>query len=354
MSPIVRSVIDLRSDTKTKPSPGMREAMANAEVGDEQAREDPTVLELERRAAELLGQEEAVYLPTAMMANEIALVLLGERGTQLIVEKTAHIVVSELAGAAFFGGLQTRALSGHLGRISPEQIAEVTYEEGRFHTPRTTVVALENTHNNAGGTLWPLDELRVVVASARELGLRLHLDGARLMNAAIASDTPAHELAHGFDTVSLCLSKGLGCPLGALIAGSAELMDRARIEKHRFGGAMRQAGIVAAAGLYALDHNVERLAEDHRRARTLAEAWIDRGIPVDLERVQSNFVQVDVAALGLGEDEACDLLAARGVGLSRTMRPGVLRAVTHLDLTEDDIARAAELVPETLRPHVRV
>jgi threonine aldolase len=347
-------MIDLRSDTKTRPSPGMREAMAHAEVGDEQAREDPTVLELERRAAELLGQEEAVYLPTAMMANEIALVILGERGTQLLVEKTAHIVVSELGGAAFFSGLQTRALSGHLGRLTPEQIASVTYAEGRFHTPRTSVVALENTHNNEGGAVWPVDELQAVVAAARELGLKTHLDGARLMNASIACGVPPAQLASPFDTVSLCLSKGLGCPLGALIAGSAELMDRARIEKHRFGGAMRQAGIVAAAGLYALDHNVERLADDHARARTLAEAWVAGGLPVELERVQSNFVQVDVGALGLDEDEACELLDQRGVGLSRTMRPGVLRAVTHLDITDDDVAQAAEIVPETLGPRVRV
>src|SRR5438445_6971025 len=163
-----RSMIDLRSDTKTLPSPGMRQAMANAEVGDEQAREDPTVLALEQRVAELLGQEEAVYLPTAMMANEIALTILGERGTQLVVEKTAHIMVSELGGAAFLAGLQTRGLTGHLGRLSTEQIAEVTYAEGRFHTPRTTVVAVENTHNNAGGTVWPLDELLAVVGTARE------------------------------------------------------------------------------------------------------------------------------------------------------------------------------------------
>src|SRR5438874_3054358 len=160
----------------------MREAMATAEVGDEQAREDPTVLELERRVAQLLGHEEAVYLPTAMMANEIALTILAERGTQLVVEKTAHIMASELGGAAFFSGLQTRGLTGQLGRLSPEQIAEVTYAEGRFHTPRTSVVALENTHNNAGGTVWPLDALRAVVAVSRELGLKLHLDGARLLN----------------------------------------------------------------------------------------------------------------------------------------------------------------------------
>jgi threonine aldolase len=349
-----RSVIDLRSDTQTKPSPAMREAMANAAVGDEQEREDPTVLALERRVAELLGHEEAVYLPTATMANQIALTILGERGTELVVEETAHIMVSELGGAAFHGGLQTRGLPGVLGRLTPEQITATTHADGRFHTPRTSIVAIENTHNNAGGAVWPLVDLHAVVDTSRELGLKLHLDGARLLNAAVALRVPPHELASRFDTVSLCLSKGLGCPLGALIAGSAELMDAARREKHRFGGAMRQAGIVAAAGVYALDHNVERLAEDHARARTLAEAWVAGGVPVELERVQSNFVQVDVAAAGLGEYEALELLAERGVALSRTMRPGVLRAVTHLDLTDDDVAEAAAIVPVALSPHVRV
>jgi threonine aldolase len=332
----------------------MRQAMATAEVGDEQAREDPTVLELERRGAELLGQEEAVYLPTATMGNQIALTILGARGTELVVEEKSHIMVSELGGAAVNAGLQTRGLPGQLGRLTPDQIRATMHEDGSFHTPRTSVVALENTHNNAGGTVWPLDELHAVVATARELGLRLHLDGARLMNAAIASGVPARELGGPFDTVTLCLSKGLGCPLGALIAGSAELMHAARMEKHRFGGAMRQAGIVAAAGLFALDHNVERLAEDHARARSLAEAWAAQGLPIELERVQSNFVQIDVGALGLGEWEAVDHLLEAGVALSRTMRPGVLRAVTHLDLTDDDVGRALELVPSALGTYVRV
>ena len=344
-------MIDLRSDTQTKPSQAMRQAMAAAEVGDEQEREDPTVLELERRGAELLGQEEAVYLPTATMGNQIALAILGERGTELIVEERAHIMVAELAGAAYHSGLQTRGLPGDRGRLTPEQVRAATWSEGGFWGPRASVLALENTHNTAGGTVWPLDELRAVVDAGRELGLRVHLDGARLMNAATASGVPAAEIAAQFDTVTLCLSKGLGCPLGALIAGSRELMYRARMEKHRFGGAMRQAGIVAAAGLYALDHNVERLAEDHARARTLAEAWAAAGLPVDLELVQSNFVQVDVAALGLGEEEALALIRERGVLLSQT-KPGILRAVTHLDLTDDDIERAVEAVPQALEARV--
>ncbi|HEX6761478.1 MAG TPA: GntG family PLP-dependent aldolase [Gaiellaceae bacterium] len=346
-------MIDLRSDTQTKPSHGMREAMAWAEVGDEQEREDPTVLELERRVAALLGLEEAVYLPTATMGNQIALSILGKRGTELVVEEKAHIMVSELAGAAAFSGLQTRGLAGYRGRLTPEQVRATTHADGSFHTPRTSVVALENTHNTAGGAVWPLDELRAVVETARELGIAVHLDGARLLNASVALGVRPAEIAAQFDTATLCLSKGLGCPLGALIAGGEELMGRARREKHRFGGAMRQAGIAAAAGLYALDHNVERLADDHARARLLGEGWAAAGLPIDLEQVETNFVQVDVGSLGLGEWEAVGLLRDHGVLLSRTMKPGVLRAVTHLDVDDEDVEAALRLVPEALGSGVR-
>ena len=341
-------MIDLRSDTQTRPSQAMREAMAHAEVGDEQEREDPTVLELERRVADLLGHEEAVYLPTATMANEIALVILGERGTELIVEEAAHIMTAELGGAALHAGLQTRGVPGHLGRISPEQIRATTHAGTSFHVPRTSLVAVENTHNNAGGIVWPLEELQAVVATARELALKLHLDGARLLNASVASGVSPRELAKDFDTVSLCLSKGLGCPLGALVAGSGELMVTARRFKHLFGGAMRQAGIVAAAGVYAFEHNIERLADDHERARRLAEGLDAAGVPVDLEQVETNFVQVDVGPLGLSPKEALARLSEHGVGLSMTAHRTRLRAVTHLDVHDEDIERAVELIPRAL------
>jgi threonine aldolase len=341
-------VIDLRSDTQTKPSAGMRTAMAAAEVGDEQRREDPTVLELEERAAAYLGQEEAVYLPTATMANQIALAILGKRGTELIVEETAHIMVAELGGAAMHSGLQTRGLPGHRGRLTPAQIEAAARPSDGFHIPRASVVALENTHNSGGGAVWPLEELGAVVQTARQLGLAVHLDGARLANASVATGIAAARMGSLADTVTLCLSKGLGCPLGAIIAGNAELMARARVEKHRFGGAMRQAGIVAAAGLYALDHNVSRLGDDHARARRLAEGWAERGVPTDPDGVETNFVQVDAGALGLTSAEAARRAAEAGVALSATIHPGVLRAVTHLDLGDDDIERAIELVPSAL------
>ena len=340
-------MIDLRSDTMTRPSPGMREAMARAEVGDEQWFEDPTVTELERRVAALLGHEAAIYLPTATMANQIALSILGVRGTELIAEESSHIMIAELGGAAAHSGLQTRPLPGTRGRLSPEQIRTTARVSPSFHAPQASVVAVENTHNRSGGSVWPLDELAAARETAHELGLRIHLDGARVFNAAVALGVEVGAITAGFDTVQICLSKGLGCPLGALLAGSRELMLRARVEKHRFGGAMRQAGIVAAAGLFALDHNVERLADDHARARRLAEGWDARGVPVDVDGVETNFVQVDVAAVGLSPQDAVDRLAAVGVGLSPT-GGGRLRAVTHLDVTDDDVERAVELVPRAL------
>jgi len=308
-------MIDLRSDTQTKPSAEMRAAMASAEVGDEQKREDPTVNELERRAAELLGQEEAVYVPTATMAN---------------------------------AGLMTRPLRCEAGRFTPEQLRETVRVTDRSHVPPTKIVSVENTHNSSGGRVWPLDEIEAIAATARELDLRLHLDGARVLNASVASGVPAAEIGRYFDTVTICLSKGLGCPLGALVAGSAELMAEARRLKHLFGGAMRQAGIVAASGVYALEHNIERLAGDHARARRLAEGLDAAGVPVDLEQVETNFVQVDVGPLGLTPADALERLWQQGVGLSMTAHPTRLRAVTHLDVDDADIDGAVELIPRAL------
>ena len=341
-------MIDLRSDTKTRPTAGMREAIATAEVGDEQRREDPTVNELERRAAELLGQEEAVFVPTATMANEIALRALSEPGDELIAEENAHVLLAELGGPAVHAGLMTRPVRGLAGRFGPDEIQRMVRRTDGTHVPATRIVAIENTHNASGGRVWPLAEIEALVAACRELELAVHLDGARLLNAAVASGVAAAEIGRRFDTVTLCLSKGLGCPLGALVAGSHELMRKARRLKHQFGGAMRQAGIVAAAGVYALDHHVERLADDHARARRLAESLSAAGVPIDLEQVETNFVQVDVGALGLDTADALERLAQNGVGLSATPHPGVLRALTHLDISDGDVDRAAELIPKAL------
>jgi threonine aldolase len=344
----VRGVIDLRSDTVTHPTPGMRQAIAEAIVGDEQKREDPTVTALQERVAALLGQEAALFLPTATMANQIALKLHGRPGDVLVAEEHSHVLVFEYGGVAAHAGLMTLGLPGSDGRISSEQVRRAAAPSTKAADQRVTVLSLEDTHNNAGGRVWPLAELEDVVATARELALTVHLDGARLLNASTALEVAPAEIAARFDTVTLCLSKGLGCPLGALLAGSEELIERAWREKHLFGGAMRQAGIVAAAGVYALDHHVERLVDDHARARKLAEAVAAAGVPVELEQVETNFVQIDLVPLGLDRTEALVRLRDAGVGLSATIHPTVIRAVTHLELTDDDIEQAADLIPAAL------
>jgi threonine aldolase len=341
-------MIDLRSDTATKPTRAMRDAMANAEVGDEQKREDPTVLALERRAAALLGQEEAVYLPTASMANQIACRILTEPGDELLAEENAHILLSEQGGPAVHSGLVIRPIRTPAGRFTGDDVRALMRDRTSMHMSRTRLVAVENTHNSSGGRCWRVHEIGDVVRTARELDLKLHLDGARLLNASVATGTPTAEYGRRFDTVTLCLSKGLGCPLGAVLATSSELAWAARRGKHLMGGAMRQAGIVAAAGLFALDHHVDRLADDHARARRLAEALYGAGVPVDLDQVETNFVQVDVAPLGLTREEALARMKERGVLLSTTVWPTKLRAVTHLDISDDDVDAAIEAIPQAL------
>src|ERR687897_1624927 len=248
-------MIDLRSDTATRPTPGMRAAIAAAAVGDEQKREDPTVNELEQRAARLLGQDEAVFLPTATMANQIAIRLHTELGDELLGEENCHVFISELGGPAVHSGVVTRGLPGVAGRYSAEQV-RAAYRVPAIHSPRTRLLWVENTHNASGGRVWPLAEIDELHAVALELDLRFHLDGARLLNAAVALGVEAAEIGSRFDTFTLCLSKGLGCPLGAILAGKSDVMSDARRMKHLFGGAMRQAGIVAAAGIYSLGKHV--------------------------------------------------------------------------------------------------
>ena len=342
-------MVDLRSDTATKPTAGMRAAIAAAVVGDEQKREDPTVNELEERAARLLGQDEAIYLPTATMANQIAIRLHTELGDELIGEENCHVFISELGGPAIHSGVVTRGLPGVGGRYTADQV-RAAYRVPAVHSPRTRLLWIENTHNASGGRIWPLEEIGELHALALELGLRFHLDGARLLNASVALGIAAEEIGGRFDTVTLCLSKGLGCPLGAILAGRDEVMGNARRLKHLFGGAMRQAGIVAAAGLYALDNHVDRLADDHRRARRLAQGLAEAALAADPDRVETNFVQLDVAPLSA--QEAIARLAEGGVGLSGTIHPTILRAVTHLDISDEDIDVALEAIPRALGARV--
>jgi threonine aldolase len=338
-------VIDLRSDTATKPTDEMRAAMVAAEVGDEQLREDPTVNELQRRAAELLGQEAALFLPTATMANQIALRVRTRPGGELYAEERTHILVYEAGGPAVHSGLVMRGLPGVRGRLTPDLLRTVVAAADDLQPG--SIVVLENTHRSAGGCVWLLEELRDAVTTARELGLAVHLDGARLLNAAVASGTPAAEYGRLADTVTLCFSKGLGCPLGAVLAGPAETIEDAWQGKFLFGGAMRQAGIVAAAALYALDHHVERLAEDHARARRLAEGLAQAGVLLDPPEVDTNFVGIALAPLGLYVAEARARIADQGVRVS-VLRPGVLRAATYLGISDEDVERAIEAIPRAL------
>jgi len=338
-------VIDLRSDTATRPTPEMLAAMTAAELGDEQLREDPTVNELQRRAAELLGQEAALFLPTATMANQIALRILSKPGCLLIAQERTHCMIFEAGGPAVHSGLVMLGLPGEDGRVTPGQLREL--DARSEDVDPASVVVFENTHRSAGGRVWPLEELEASAAAARELGIAVHVDGARIFNAAVASGLPAADFGRLADSVTLCFSKGLGCPLGAVLASSEERIERAWPEKFLFGGAMRQAGVVAAAALYALENNIERLADDHARARRLAVGLAGAGLPVDPVTVETNFVGIDVGPLGLELAEARARIADQGVLVS-VMRPGVMRAATYLGIEDEHIDRAVEAIPRAL------
>jgi threonine aldolase len=325
-------VIDLRSDTLTRPTAAMLEAMACAEVGDEQYLEDPTTNELQRRLAELLGHEAALFLPTATMANQVALRAQTTPGSVLLAEERTHTLVYEWGGPAIHSGLIMRGVRAHAGRVTPEHVAAVLDPD----LGPGGIVVLENTHRSSGGRVWPLDDFRATVDAARERGAAVHLDGARLFNASVAAARPPSDWARLADSVTICFSKGLGCPTGAILAGSAAFIERAWEGKYLFGGALRQSGVLAAAALYALDHHVERLADDHARARRLAE-----GIGLDAVDVETNFV-----AIPDPEGEGIARAADAGVALG-DLRPGWLRAVTHLDVTDDDVdAAIAALAPQ--------
>jgi threonine aldolase len=318
----------------------MRRAMAEAEVGDEQKFEDPTVNALCARVAELLGLEAAVFLPSGTMCNEIAFRLhIRPGGDEAILHRTAHPIIAEAGGPAAFAGAVLHPLDSPDGMFTGDDVRAALRPRGDRYQPRSRLVSVEQTVNMAGGRVWPLERIRDVVAVAQEAGLRRHMDGARLMNAVVASGVPAAEFARGFDTVWLDFTKGLGAPVGACLAGSAELIDEAWRYKQMIGGAMRQAGIVAAAGLYALDHHVDRLAEDHANARRLAEGLAEiEGVTVDPVETNMVFFAVDDAP-GL-----CAALEREGVRMG-AVGPSRVRAVTHLDVD----AAGIDLALETIR-----
>ena len=337
--------INLYSDTQTRPSGGMRAAIAAAEVGDEQRRRDPTTIELEQRVAKLLGHEAAVFLPSGTMCNEIALRLhIRPGGDELIVDRTAHPVNSEAGGPAALAGAMVRTLDGDGGIYTADQLRAAIRSPGSRYMPRSRLAWVEQTTNSGGGKVWPMQAIREVLATAREFGLRAHLDGARLMNAVVASGVPAREYAAGFDTAWIDFTKGLGAPVGAVLAGSAELIAEAWRYKQMSGGAFRQSGIVAAGCLYALDHNVDRLAEDHGRARMLADGLAAiSGVTLDPETVVTNIVVFEVSDARALVERVADLVELNVIDATR------VRAVTHLDITTPDVERAVSAIADAVR-----
>src|ERR1700730_17433112 len=339
--------IDLRSDTVTLPSPGMRRAMAEAPVGDDQYGEDPSVNRLQQRIAELLGKEAALFVPSGTMANQIGLRLLTSPGDDVVVGEEPHIIWHEAGAAAANSGIQFTTV-GKGGLFTAADFRAAYKTPGHIVYPPTIVGAVETTHHRGGGVVFPQEDAAAIAAAARELGVGSYLDGARLFNAAAASGRSLAELAAPFDVVSVALSKGLGCPVGSLIAGRHDDISRARRARRMFGGAMRQSGILAAAGLYALDHNLARLVEDHANARLLAERLAGlRGVCLDLATVQSNIVifrmeerAPDAATIVARAQETGVLVSAFG---ERTVR-----AVTHLDVSRDQCRRAADLLAEVI------
>ncbi|MFS8479979.1 MAG: GntG family PLP-dependent aldolase [Micromonosporaceae bacterium] len=339
-------VVDLRSDTVTKPTAAMREAMAAAEVGDDVYGEDPTVNELESYVAELFGHEAALFAPSGSMANQIALQVLVPPATELLCDADAHVLTYEIGAAAAYGGISSRTWPACGADIDPDVVAAMIRPDGFYAVP-TRAIAVEQTHNRGGGGVIPLSTLERLRALADTAGAGLHCDGARIWHAHVADGVPLHVYGRLFDTMSVCLSKGLGAPVGSVVVGSAERIEKARWIRKRMGGGMRQAGILAAGGLYALRHHIARLADDHARARRLAEALAPFGV-VDATKVRTNIVPLDLTKSTLDGPGLGAAARAQGVLVS-VLGPRAARLVTHLDVDDAGIDRAIEVLTDLFR-----
>ena len=335
--------INLFSDTQTRPTDEMRAAMAAAEVGDEQRRADPTVNLLQERMAELLGKDRAIFFPTGTMCNLVAVGAHTRPGDSIVVEHSGHVLRSETSGAAAVNGCVIETIRGARGTFTPDQLTEVL-TPGNQYVPPTRLVCLEQTHNFAGGTVWPLDLYTEVASTARAAGVAVHTDGARLMNAVVASGVSAAQWAAPVDTIWIDFTKGLGAPTGAVLAGPDDVMEQAWLLKHRFGGAMRQAGIVAAGCLHALDHHVDRLAEDHANARRIADALSELGFGVTAP--DTNLVFVDPRPVGMDAMAFAAAMEDRGVEISVIGDRN--RFCTHLDVSTEEVEAALDAVGEVL------
>ena len=340
-------MIDLRSDTVTKPTPAMRQAMFAAEVGDDVYREDPTVNRLEERAAEIAGKPAAIFVPTGTMGNTIGIKLLTEHGQEVICDSRAHLLDYELSMMAWFSGCMIRAIPTERGLLSAEEVIRNIRPVSPYSAP-TGAVSIEQTHNMSGGTVYPMRTVCEICDAAHERGVRVHMDGARIFNASAALGIPVHEIASRADTVMFCLSKALGAPAGSILAGPADLIAKARLYRKRLGGGMRQVGILAAAGLVALDESPAKLAGDHANARFLAEGLAQiPGVQVDPAKVDSNIVVFDIGDTGLAPADVSASLRQNGV-LMNAINQRCLRAVTHYDVDRAQCARAVQAVAESV------
>ncbi len=331
--------IDLRSDTVTRPGPAMRAAMADAEVGDAVYGEDPTINKLEARVAALLGKEAALYVPTGTMANTLAIRLCCEGGDEVLCEAYCHPVYFEAGGSGVFSGAIFKTIAGQRGIVTAKAFEEMLYDPA-YYRPRQTAILVENTHNRGGGTVYPMEEVAAIGELARGHGLRLHIDGARLWNACIASGHSPADYASHANTVSVCFSKALGAPVGSALVGSREDIERARRYRHMLGGTWRQAGIIGAAALYALDHHLDGLARDHLLAQRLAAGLMEAGYKV-ANRVETNMVYFELPEM----DQKLARLLELKIRMS-PVGPGVVRCVTHLDVDEEDIERTLQVLGE--------
>lgn len=333
----------MRSDTVTKPTEEMRRLMAKAEVGDDVYGEDPTVNRLEELAAHMFGKEAALFVTSGTQGNQVAIASFAGRGDEVIAEAESHVFFYEAAGISAIAGAQTRQIPGDRGVLRPADVRQAIRNKD-IHQPRTALVCIENTHNRAGGTITPIATLQEIHEIAHAAGAAVHMDGARLFNAVVATGIGEREWASHVDTVQFCLSKGLGAPVGSLVVGSREVIDRARVWRKRLGGGMRQAGVLAAPGLWALTNMVERLADDHANARHLAEQLVAMsGVRVDMETVQTNIVICDVEDTGRTADEFVGALRRDGV-LASAFGPTQIRFVTHKDVSRSDIDTAVSVM----------
>jgi threonine aldolase len=336
--------LDFRSDTITHPTPEMRDAMANAAVGDDVFSEDPSINELEAEAARIFDKQAGLFIASGTQGNLLATLSLTQPGEEIIAEVGSHIANAEVGGAARLGGLTLRPITGKSGKIQPEQVAATVRPEN-VHYAHTTLLAIENTHNASGGTVLSLEEMAALVQTAQSLGLKVHVDGARIFNAAVALQTEPARLARGAETLTFCLSKGLSAPVGSVLVGSQAVIDRARRYRKMVGGGMRQAGVLAAAGLIALHSGVDRLREDHRRARRLAEGLARLpGISIDLATVQTNILRLDVAGTGHSTASFAEALQRSGVRVSGGAGPSGVRMVTHRHIDDAAIDQALEAI----------